>query len=146
MIKPASIIKFDRLYLAALVLGAVNFAVGFSSLSDRLAQIPEYTASGFGTGILIASFIAGLAINLLIWFFISVRASKVAKWILVALFAIGLVQMVRSFGHALGPQGFSLAVTLVITGLQAAAIYMLFRPDALSWFNRNPPVDPDTFH
>lgn len=117
----------------------------WSDTSAKLAASPEFAATGFGTGFLLASFAVGMIINLIIWHFISARASKIAKWILTAFFAVGLISMLTNLNNPLGPQGISLGVALVITMIQAAAIYMLFRPDSLAWFNRKPPVDPDTF-
>ncbi|ALJ12793.1 hypothetical protein [Sphingopyxis macrogoltabida] len=143
--KPDSIILFDRLYLGSLVLGALNFIIGWSAISEKLASSPEFAATGFGSGFIIASFVIGMIINLVIWYFISARASKVAKWILVAFFALGLVSILRNLDNPLGPQGLSLGVTFVLTILQGVAIYMLFRPDAAAWFNGKPPVDPGTF-
>jgi hypothetical protein len=145
MTKPDSIIFFDRLFLGALVLGALNFMFAWSDTSAKLASSPEFAATGFGTGFLIASFAVGMIINLIIWYFISARASKIAKWILTAFFVIGLISMLSNLNNPLGPQGISLGVAFVITIIQAAAIYMLFRPDSLASFNRKPPVDPDTF-
>jgi hypothetical protein len=145
MTKPASIVLFDRLYLGSLAIGVLNFIVGWSDISEKLARNPEFAATGFGTGFMIAIFAISMAINLVIWFFISLRASKIAKWILVAFFVIGLASMLGNLNNPMGPEGLSLAVTIVITLAQAAAIYMLFRPDAVAWFNRTPPIDPDTF-
>jgi len=145
MRKPDSIILFDRLFLGALILGILNFIFGWKDVSAKVAAMPEFSATGFGTGFIIATFAIGMIINLVIWYFISARASKVAKWILTAFFAIGLLSIVNNLNHPLGPQGVQLAVTLVITVVQGLAVYMLFRPDSAAWFSRKPPVDPDTF-
>ena len=144
MTKPDSIIFFDRLFLGGLVLGVLNFMFAWSDTSAKLTSSPEFAATGFGTGFLIASFAIGMIINLIIWYFISAKASKIAKWILVVFFALGLLSMLSNLQNPLGPQGLSLAVALVITVIQGAAVYMLFRPDSIAWFNRAP-VDPDTF-
>jgi len=145
MTKPNSIVLFDRLFMGSLVLGVLNFIFGWNELSAKLASSPEMAATGFGTGFLITSFAIGMIINLIIWYFISARASKIAKWILTAFFVIGLLSMLSNMNNPLGPQGISLAIALVISVIQAAAIYMLFRPDSIAWFSRKPPVDPDTF-
>lgn len=145
MTKPDSIKLFDRLYLGSLALGALNFAMGWSEMSDKLARTPEIVAAGLGSGFMIATVVVSMAINLVIWSFISLRASKIAKWIFVAFFAIGLLTMLSNLNNPLGPQGLSLAVALFVTVMQGGALYMLFRPDALAWFDRTPPVDPDTF-
>ncbi|MEI4507880.1 hypothetical protein WBQ88_09845 [Sphingopyxis sp. CCNWLW253] len=145
MTKPDSIILFDRLFLVSLALGVLNFLFAWSDMSAKIARAPEFAATGFGTGFLIASFAIGMILNLIIWYFISARASKIAKWILTAFFVIGLISMLSNLSNPLGPQGISLGVALVITVIQGAATYMLFRADSIAWFNRKPPVDPDTF-
>jgi hypothetical protein len=145
MTKPNSIRLFDRLFLGSLTLGVLNFLIGWGELSATLSRAPEFAATGFGTGFIIATFAIGMIINLIIWYFISVRASKIAKWILTAFFVVGLLSLLKNLNNPLGPHGFSLVGTLVITMLQAAAIYMLFRPDSIAWFNRKPPLDPDVF-
>ena len=145
MSKPDSIVLFDRLFLGSLALGVLNFLFQWNALSTKLTSSPEFAATGFGSGFIIATFAGGTIINLIIWYFISSRASKIAKWILTAFLAIGLLSMLSNLNNPLGPQGIGLGVALFLTVLQGAAIYMLFRPDAVAWFNRVPPVDPDTF-
>ena len=145
MTKPDSIVLFDRLFLGTLALSLLNFIVGWEELSAKLARTPEFAASGFGNGFIVATFAGGMIINLIIWYFVSARASKIAKWILTVLFAFGLISMLRNFNDPLGPQGLTLGMALIVTIIQAAAIYMLFRPDSIAWFSRKPPVDPDTF-
>jgi hypothetical protein len=145
MTKPGSIILFDRLYLGSLVLGLFNFLFGWREISAKLASSPEFAASGFGSGFIITTFVGGILINLIVWYFISARASKIAKWILTVFFAIGLFSILRNLNNPLSPQGLSLALGFIITVIQGAAIYTLFRPDSIAWFDRKPPVDPDIF-
>lgn len=145
MRKPDSIIWFDRLFLGSMVLGALNFIFGWNALSAKITASPEFAATGFGTGFILVSAVIGMIINLIFWYFVSARGSKVAKWILTVFFAIGLLSIVNNLNNPLGPQGIQLVVTLIITVAQGAAIYMLFRPDSAAWFSRKPPVDPDTF-
>lgn len=145
MRKPDSIIWFDRLFLGSMVLGALNFIFGWNALSAKITASPEFAATGFGTGFILVSAVIGMIINLILWYFVSARGSKVAKWILTVFFAIGLLSIVNNLNNPLGPQGIQLVVTLIITVAQGAAIYMLFRPDSAAWFSRKPPVDPDTF-
>ena len=138
-------VLFDRLFLASLVLGLLNTLIGWNALSTKLENSPEFTAAGFGTGFLITTVVGGMILNLIIWYFISARASKIAKWIFTAFFAIGLLSILGNLDNPLGPQGFTLGMTFVLTIIQGVAIYMLFRPDSIAWFNRKPPVDPDIF-
>src|SRR3546814_12760158 len=85
-----------------------------------------------------------MAINLIIWYFISRRRSKIAKWIQVVLYVLGLVFFLTSLNHPLSPKGLALAANIVIYALYGAATYMLFRPDTAAWFG-NARVDPDVF-
>src|SRR3546814_10437492 len=97
-----------------------------------------------GPGFLIGTFAVGMAINLIIWYFISRRRSKIAKWIQVVLYVLGLVFFLTSLNNPLSPKGLALAANLVIYALYGAATYMLFRPDTAAWFG-NDRVDPDAF-
>src|SRR3546814_4826731 len=94
-----------------------------------------------GPGFLIGTFAVGMAINLIIWYFISRRRSKIAKWIQVVLYVLGLVFFLTSLNNPLSPKGLALAANLVIYALYGAATYMLFRPDTAAWLG-NDRVDP----
>lgn len=139
--RPASITMFDRLYLGALALGIVNFILNYDVAVAQVEAAPGLSAIG-ATPFLIGSLIIGNAINLLLWFFIARRASTVAKWILVILTGVGLLGL-----FSLTQMGASQAVlTLLIVGLQVAAVYFLFRPDAKAWFKHGPGgMDPNVF-
>lgn len=144
MPKPKSILLFDRLFLSAIVLGIAAFAYRWSETSALFASTPEASALGMGSGFLIGTFAVGMAINLVIWYFISHRGSKVAKWVQVVLYGLGLVFFLTSLNNPLSPKGLVLAGNLVIYALYGAATYMLFRPDTVAWFG-NDRVDPDAF-
>jgi hypothetical protein len=144
MKKPDSIILFARLFLGAMALGAINFAFRWSDATTLLAQSPEAKAAGIGLGFLIAVFVVSTSINLALWYFISRRASKVAKWIQTMFYLIGLASFAWTFNNPLEPQGLGLAISVVILIIYGAATAMLFRPDAIAWFDRKP-FDPGTF-
>lgn len=127
-----------------MALGVVNFAFRWSEASALLAQSPEAKAVGMGSGFLITIFVISYSINLVLWYFISKRASKIAKWIQTIFYLIGLASFAWNFSNPLGPQGFALAIAVVILILFGAATSMLFRPDATAWFDGKP-VDPSTF-
>lgn len=145
MTKPDSIVLFDRLFLGSMALGILNFVFEWSKTKAALVNSPEIAAAGLGTGFIIATFVGGMILNLIIWYFISARASKIAKWIFTVFFVVGLLFILTSLNNPLGPKGIALAGTLVITALQGAATYMLFRPDAIAWFDSKH-VDPGTFN
>ncbi len=132
--RPESIIMFERLYLGALVVGLVNAVINWSSTQAYMANDPAVAASGLGSGFLISTMLIGFAIPLLLWYFIAKRGSNIAKWVLVVLFVLGLISMLFSFGAMLAMNGtIGLVGALLTTVLQAAAVYMLFKPDAVAW-------------
>lgn len=129
--RPQSIMTFERLYLGAWLVGVINTGLSWGRNQEMIQA--SGAVADIGAGALYATTAVGFVIPLLLWYFIARRASIVAKWILIALFAMGLIGIVYA-----GTQG-SLAGGLsgILAGaallLQMAAIYMLFRPDARAW-------------
>ena len=139
--KPQSIQMFDRLYLGALALGVLNSAFFFEDMMAMLEADPAVAEAGFGAGFFIATMAMGIAISLLLWFFTSPKRSVIAKWILVVLTAIGIVQVPFSLQDLPTPQ---IVTTLIITAMQLGAVIFLFRSDAKAWFDKDA-VDTETF-
>ena len=146
--RPASMLLFDRFFVSSLVVGLINSA---TSYSDNLAMVKADPASaqlGFGASFIITVTIFGLGIPLLLWFLISRRASKVAKWILVVMTVLGFLAMIPAlpiFMQRSGPGPFLIAL---VTVLQLIAVALLFRNDARVWFASGGEVsesDPDIF-
>lgn len=132
--RPKSIVLFEVFYLGALVIAIVNAVTTWSrnaelihrSGADRLVSGYQYWTTGLG-----------LLIPVLLWYFIARRASSVAKWIAVALFAIGALSLgyaaiIGRLGNGLG--GLLAAVAFVF---QAIALGMLFRTDARTWLGED---------
>lgn len=142
--RPASITMFDRLYLGALVLGAVNTAINFETVLAELEADPAVVQMGMASpGFVIGTAAFGYAISLLLWFLISRKANTIAKWILTVLTAIGALMMPFSLGAV---PLLETIITLTITAMQVAAVWFLFRPDAKAWFELGPRgMDPGTF-
>jgi hypothetical protein len=135
---PPSIKRFDIFYLASLGVYAAGFFLGFD---EQVAQVREqYAAAGVAInpgGILTGSFVFGMLIGLALWWFVSNRGSNVARWIIAAFLALGLLNLV--YGIASGVFGgltLSLGFTIAATVLSAVAVYYLFQPDANAWFDR----------
>ena len=124
--RPASIVNFERLYLAAIAIGLVNTILSWDRSVAMLASQP---GMDFGPGFLVGTVVAGLIIQLLLWYFIARRGSSVAKWVLVLLFVLGLIFVATS--PPIG--GIATILGVVTLLLDLAAIWMLFRPDARSW-------------
>lgn len=144
MPKPKSIQLFDRLFLGAMLIGTANYAFRWNETVEALARLPDAAKLGMGQGYMLFIFISGMLINLAIWYFISKRASKVAKWIQTVFYLIGALSFIANFANPLSPKGIALGVTILIFIAYGYATYLLFRPDAVAWFDHKP-VDPNTF-
>ncbi|KAK0348942.1 hypothetical protein LTR94_035132, partial [Friedmanniomyces endolithicus] len=80
--RPVSIIRFDRLYLASIVVGLIGNIIEWPVTIARLTENPDTAALGSGAAIAAGGMIAtGVLIALLLWFFAAKRASNVARWI-----------------------------------------------------------------
>ncbi len=133
--RPSSIVRFDRLYLASIVLGLIGNAIEWPVTMARLNENPETAALGSAAAIAAGGMIAaGTLIALLLWFFIARRASTVAKWILVVftVFAIGSLAIGLSSGAVIMDAGGIVRIVAVL--LQTVAVGFLFRRDAAAWF------------
>ncbi len=144
--RPTSITTFERFYLGALVIGLINNVLNWSQATAVLND-PSVQAAGLGTGFLVSTMVIGLAIPLLLWYFITRRASNIAKWILVVLFAFGLIGVLMSFSAMMAMGTLPMVLGLIALALQAYAVFMLFKPDAVAWLNAGGGgVDPNTFN
>jgi hypothetical protein len=132
--RPRSIILFERLFLAMVVLGLVNTGLAWETSVARLAVHPALR--DVAPVLVLAAAIVSTLIYALLWYLIARRASRVAKWIYLALVAVSLL----SFGQQLLRIGFrgdaaSLIATLVLALMIASAV-MLFRRDAAEWLGK----------
>lgn len=98
-------------------------------MQEAVASDPALT--GLGSGFLVGTTVFSLAVMLLLWYFVSRRASNIARWILVVFTLLGLLFLPGSLG-LFGT--LATILTLAITALQLAAIYYLFQPDAKAFF------------
>ncbi|WP_226699655.1 hypothetical protein [Qipengyuania gaetbuli] len=130
--KPASIKKFDMLYLGSIVVGLIGFAFNYGDLVETTnAELAAAGVEGMGGGIMIGSLIFGIVINLALWFLISGLRIEFVKWILVLFAAWAIFSLATTFGLL---SGLNLVFTLVGNLMTLAAIYFLFQPDAKAWF------------
>lgn len=125
--RPRPITLFARIYWLSVALSVANILTRYAAL--RAYAISQGTAAA---GPAIAILIALLS-GLLFWFFIVRRASNVAKWLLVVLSALSLIQMPqivsysRTFGWVYG-------LTFAASGVALfGAIILLFRADSIAW-------------
>ncbi|MEP3224775.1 MAG: hypothetical protein ABJO01_02280 [Parasphingorhabdus sp.] len=134
--RPQSIIIFERLFLTSLVLGMINAFLTWDVTMTALAADPTTATLGVGFiyGVLAFSFV----INILLWFFIARKASKVAKWILIVFFVIGLAGLPSSLTSL---PILNAAIAVAITVMQGIGLFLLFRTDAKKWLNGEQHVD-----
>lgn len=142
--RPASITMFDRLFLGSLGLGLVNVVLSYDTTIGQLEANPAVAEMGLaGPGFVIATMAFGYGISLLLWFLTARKAVNVAKWVLVVLTVIGTLGTPLALVDVPLPQAI---ITVVLTVMQLAALWFLFRPDAKAWFAHGPKgMDPATF-
>jgi hypothetical protein len=128
--RPASIVWFERLYIASLVIPMVLLAAVAAQGWDliRTGAVPL----GFLVGGLALGFVLPLALVLLV----SHRRSVVAKWLLIAVFAIEAIATVPDYRSG-NDLDLSL-VALIVTAMQAVAILRLFSGSARAWLAGRP--------
>lgn len=144
MDRPQSIILFDKVFLAAIGVSLLGIVLFFDANLRALEADPAIAEMGVGGGLLITITALSLGIMLLLWYFISRRASSLAKWLLVGLTIIGLPS---SFSGLTNTGGLQLLLTAAVLVLQILAIVLLFRADSRAWFQAKgqAPVDANTF-
>ncbi|MDB5673998.1 MAG: hypothetical protein JWM65_980 [Sphingomonas bacterium] len=132
--RPATIVNFERLIFATLALGLVQTWLGWDSLV-RLSSVGQLVMTDV--------FTFGLVI--LLTLLVSRRRSKVAMWISIVLFVLGLpfVALLAAKGLMVGSTLISVAQTLG----QIVAYGLLFTPSARRWLNKEATLDDlgDTF-
>lgn len=137
MLRPISIIQFERCYLGSLVLGFLTLAFSWNAQMAMLQRNPATAqmAGGVLYGSLLTGLVLGAVVTLVLWYFAARRASVVAKWIIVVFFAIGLLSLLNTLSKGMVPPGLGGVLTITNVVLQAVAVYLLFRPDAKAWFD-----------
>jgi hypothetical protein len=144
--RPQSIVLFEKVYLAAIVLGVINTVMSWS-LVTQAASDPALQKTGVASGLLVGALIIGILIPLLLWYFIARRASNVAKWIYVVLLAFGVLGFLRGLSVPNAPGGLTLVIGALSLALQVWAGVLLFKPDATAWLeskSADAPVDSTT--
>lgn len=140
--RPKSIQRFDIFYLGALALGLISTAIGWNATMERM-QADAATAA-IATPVMLGSVIVGFGISLLLWFFTSRMRSNIAKWIIVIFFVIGVLSLVFTILNGSSPAGIPGILSILSTVLQAVAVFMLFKPDAVAWFKGQPTGPAET--
>ena len=133
MTRPASIILFERVFLASLLLSLADSVFNWSTLIDQINVAPG--ASPRVVDFLIEGMTFVLLIYLLLWYFIARRGANVARIIWTVLFAFGVFGVIAMFFQAT-PLSVKI-IPLISFALQAYGVFLLYRPDAKPWFSSN---------
>lgn len=127
--RPNSILIFEKLYLATLILGLINSVLNWGNASQILETDPN--ATQLGSGFLVLTIAGGFLISLLLWYLTARKASSVAKWIITVFFGLGVLALPMSLGST---PVLNIAISGIALIIQGYAVYLLFRPDAKQWF------------
>ncbi len=126
--RPPSIVNFERVVLLGLALGVLS---SFLTWDDTVAAV---SATGMGSGTVIAIQAVTIALYLILLWFISRKGSPVAKWIYVVISVISLAIGLAGFGQIMKSGALQLILTLAQYALALVSLWLLFRPDAKAYF------------
>lgn len=136
--RPQSIVRFELAYLGSIIVWAIGLAVGWQTRMDVLESNPALAGNpqmvSLSQSVMIGVSLFMLCLWLLLWYFTARKASEVAKWILVAFFALSVVALPFSLLSYERAGMLSVSLNLVMFALNAFAVWMLFQPDARAWF------------
>jgi len=137
MTMPRNVARFEQLIYASLVVRLITAVVDFGRLSAVASPLS-----------IIAAAVAGFAVIALLAWLIARRGKNWARWVLLALFLLGLPFVILGpfvtevGGLALArPSFFVISLIALETIAQAAALIFVFTSDAKPWFARGVAVD-----
>jgi chromate transport protein ChrA len=128
--RPQSIVRFERVVLLTILIGLVTIVISWET---AFAPVRRH---GLGEGFFWGVSAASVAIVVALLWLIARRASSVAKWIYVALSAVGIVMAVLGVSETLRLPPAILLLELVQWLLTLYSVWLLFRPDSNAWFER----------
>src|SRR4028118_2183039 len=128
--RPKSIVYFEWIVIASLVISMLTLLVAVAVLGELMMVLGDA-----GPAIFIGWFLMDVVFAVLL-FFISRRASSLAKWIYIVLCAIWLLLMVVGIGTTMSQPAISIRVTLIQIGLTIASLVLLFQADSNAWFDQ----------
>lgn len=135
--RPVSIILFERLWIAALLLGAVNMVVTWPMTLALYRADGSFAALGVEPRVGLAAIDAiSLLSPLSVLTLVSRAGSKLARWLALLLAAWALVVIGRMLGERDSVPGSRGMLAVICVFLQVAGAAMLLRPDARAWMKR----------
>ncbi|KQM97624.1 hypothetical protein [Sphingomonas sp. Leaf25] len=142
MVRPASIVRFDRFYLLAIVVGLIGTILQWPQLMAMIETDPSFApvrSAGVVLAVVFAG--AGILISLLLWYLVARRGSTVAKWIVTAFTALSLGSLLLGISSGAVASDTTGILRMVAVVLQLIAVIALFRRDARPWFDHTYPED-----
>lgn len=127
--RPKSILWFERLYGASILVSIVDIAMQWDDLTLE-DEFGSETQMLFVVAVALVMIVT-YAIVLTLWYFVAYRASKIAKWLLLVVSVVSLVLGLVGLAEY---DGIPMAFFLVSQALTWIAIAFLFRKDARTWF------------
>jgi len=135
IMRPRSIQLFEKALFAALAINLVSTVINWGSITAIVGD-PRLAGLELGHGFVLATVVLSFVIYLVLWWFIARRASVVAKWLFVALTALGVLNFVQVLADSELIVGMVPLLGMVVLVLQVYAAWLLFRPDATAWLER----------
>lgn len=130
--RPKSIVTFERLALLSLALALI---VTFASWDQTAAA---FRVHGYARSLPLIVDAVEVALGLTLIFLVSRKGSRVAKWILAVLTAMGVLELaIRSASEFRGSWVDFAEIAKML--LLAIAVCLLFGADAKPWFARGAP-------
>lgn len=143
--RPISISWSSRSLLMSIVLGVVGSFAAYTHLHETLAKV-----QGQAGAYLIVGLLEALLLPLLLWFFALRRASRIAKWLVVALTILetwSILARIEEQYILFGLAIFCIAILSVV--LKIVATILMFTPASREWFARRgrpPQADATPFN
>jgi hypothetical protein len=122
--RPKVVRLFYILYLTTLILGAINFILTYDEMSMEASP-------------LMIGFIFLINFGITFWLIISISkyGSKKAKWILVAIWGIGILFYLSQLSNIFQNDLIVGVISIAQAIIQSFAIYSLFTKEFKDWLN-----------
>jgi hypothetical protein len=135
MARPKSIRLFELFYLGSVLVGAVDTAMTWAetSVSAEAIQVKQMLGPWF----MPLSTVFLYTLWLLLWYFTARARSNIARWVVVACYALTLIGFVFTLAVGSAPAPLSLALSSVSLAFTTVAVFFLFQRDAAEWFGKS---------
>ena len=147
MVRPKSIVWFERLYLGSWLVSMIAMAINWNTMRAAIEENPA--SRRLGIDVLMNMVVGGIGIEALmtfvLWYFAARQKSVVAKWFVVGFFVLSLFGLPGLFTMFANGQALSGLLQTAVFALHAGAVAMLFQHDARVWFGEisdGPDVPP----